>query len=114
MTRGEIYWAQFGIPFGSEAGYRRPVLVVQDDSFNDSGISTIVVLPITTNLNRACDRGNVSINKKESKLPRDSVIMVPQLYAIDRERLLERVSKITKNTMRQVEAGMSQVLGLDK
>jgi len=78
MTRGEIWWAHLGVPFGNEAGFRRPVLVVQDDSFNDTGIGTIVVLPLTTNMNRAGDRGNVVVSAKESKLPRDSVIMTPQ------------------------------------
>jgi len=112
MTRGEIWWAQFGIPFGSEAGYRRPVLIVQDDSFNESRIETIVVLPLTTNMNREDDRGNVVVKRSESKLSADSVIMVPQLYAIDRKRLLERVSKVSQDTMKKVETGISQVLGI--
>ncbi|MDR1747993.1 MAG: type II toxin-antitoxin system PemK/MazF family toxin [Spirochaetaceae bacterium] len=50
MTRGEIWWAQFGIPYGSEIDYTRPVLIVQNDCFNDSKIKTIVILPLTTNL----------------------------------------------------------------
>jgi mRNA interferase MazF len=62
MIRGEIWWAQFGIPSGSEAGYKRPVLIVQDDSFNKSGIKTIVVLPLTTNLRLLDAPGNVLIN----------------------------------------------------
>ena len=45
MTRGEIWWADFGLPFGSEPGFRRPVLIVQDDSFNRS-------LPISHAVNR--------------------------------------------------------------
>ena len=38
MTRGEIWWADLGVPFGSEPGFRRPVPVVQADSFNRSRI----------------------------------------------------------------------------
>ncbi|MCL2273117.1 MAG: type II toxin-antitoxin system PemK/MazF family toxin, partial [Treponema sp.] len=38
MTRGEIWLAEFGIPYGSEIGYSRPVLIVQDDGFNESRI----------------------------------------------------------------------------
>ena len=63
ISRGEIWWAQLGIPFGSEAGYKRPVLIVQDDSFNESGIRTIVVVPLTTNLRLADAPGNVFIKK---------------------------------------------------
>ncbi|WP_371709717.1 type II toxin-antitoxin system PemK/MazF family toxin [Rectinema subterraneum] len=28
MTRGEIWWADFGMPFGSDPGFGRPVLIV--------------------------------------------------------------------------------------
>jgi len=112
MTRGEIWWADFGIPYGSETGYTRPVLIVQDDSFNESKIKTIVVLPITTNLRLADAPGNVFIRKKESKLTKDSVIIVAQLYAIDRERFKEKISKVSKEIMAKVELGIKLVLGL--
>ena len=36
MTRGEIWWIDFGIPFGSEVGFRRPVVVLQNDILNAS------------------------------------------------------------------------------
>jgi mRNA-degrading endonuclease toxin of MazEF toxin-antitoxin module len=58
--------------------------------------------------------GNVLIQKKESKLIDDSVIIVVQLYAIDRERFKKKVSKVTKEIMLQVEIGMKLVLGLNQ
>jgi len=113
MIRGEIWWATFGIPYGSEPGYTRPVLIVQDDSFNESRIKTVVVLPLTTNLRLLEAPGNVLIKKGESKLLNDSVIIVAQLYAIDRNRFKEKISKVTKEIMEQVETGMKLVLGLN-
>ncbi|MDR3337618.1 MAG: type II toxin-antitoxin system PemK/MazF family toxin [Treponema sp.] len=112
MMRGEIWWADFGPPFGSEAGYRRPVLVVQDDMFNESRIRTIVVLPLTTNLRLLDAPGNVLINKRESKLAEDSVIIVAQFYALDRQKFIERISKVKSGTMERVENGMMLVLGI--
>ncbi|GHV23230.1 mRNA interferase [Spirochaetia bacterium] len=112
MIRGEIWWVQFGIPFGSEAGYKRPVLIVQDDSFNESRIRTIVVVPLTTNLRLAEAPGNVFLKKKESKLADDSVIIVTQLYALDRDRFTEKISKLNKDIMEKVENGMMLVLGI--
>ena len=112
MTRGEIWLAEFGIPYGGEPGFTRPVLIVQDDSFNESRIKTIVVLPLTTNLRLADAPGNVLLRKKESKLPDDSVIIAAQLYAIDRGRFKEKMSKVTKVIMEQVEIGMKLVLGM--
>ena len=114
MIRGEIWWAEFGIPYGSETGYSRPVLIVQDDSFNESRIKTIVVLPLTANLRLLDAPGNVLIQKKESKLIDDSVIIVAQLYAIDRERFKKKVSKVTKEIMLQVEIGIKLVLGINQ
>ena len=113
MIRGEIWLGEFGIPYGSETGFSRPVLIVQDDGFNDSKIKTIVVLPLTTNLRLLDAPGNVLVKKKESKLKEDSVIIATQLYAIDRSRLKERCSKITKETMKEVEIGMKLVLGMN-
>ena len=112
MIRGEIWWAEFGIPYGSEAGYTRPVLIVQDDCFNKSNIKTIVVLALTTNLRLADAPGNVFVRKKETKLADDSVIIAAQLYAIDRGRLKEKVSKVSKETMDQVAIGLKLVLGI--
>jgi mRNA interferase MazF len=114
MTRGEIWWAEFGIPYGSEVGYTRPVLIVQNDSYNESRIRTIVVLPITTNLRLSDAPGNVFIRKKESRLKNDSVIIVAQLYAIDRGRFKEKISRISNEIMIQVELGIKLVLGINQ
>jgi mRNA interferase MazF len=114
MTRGEIWWADFGLPFGSEAGFRRPVLVVQDDAFNESKIRTIVVLSLTSNLRLLDAPGNVLVHKKESKLAEDSVIIAAQFYALDRQKFIEKISKIRRETMEEVENGMMLVLGINR
>lgn len=93
MTRGELWWADFGLPFGSEPGFRRPVLIVQDDAFNKSTIHTIIILPLTTNLALAEAPGNVFIEKEETGLTKDSVLVVSQLSAIDKKRLIEFIGK---------------------
>ena len=33
MTRGEIWWVDLGVPFRSEPGFKRPVIIIQDDAF---------------------------------------------------------------------------------
>jgi len=113
VIRGEIWWGEFGVPYGSEIGYSRPVLIVQDDGFNESKIKTVVVIPLTSNLRLLDAPGNVFIKKKESKLKDDSVIIVAQLYAIDKSRLKEKISKTTKETMEKVAIGIKLVLGIN-
>jgi len=112
MTRGEIWWADFGVPFGSEIGFRRPVVIIQDDAFNRSKINTVIIIPLTTNLVLAEAPGNVFIEKEESKLSKDSVLIVSQLSAIDRKRLIEQAGKLEKQIMEETEEGIKLVLGM--
>ncbi|TGL45439.1 type II toxin-antitoxin system PemK/MazF family toxin [Leptospira wolffii] len=53
MIRSEIWWVDLGVPFGSELGFRRPVLIVQDDSFDVGNINTVIAASITSNLDLA-------------------------------------------------------------
>jgi mRNA interferase MazF len=50
IQRGEVWWADLGEPRASELGYRRPVLVVQNDAFNRSRLQTTLVVSLTSNL----------------------------------------------------------------
>lgn len=113
MTRGELWWADFGIPFGSETGFRRPVLIIQDDAYTRSRLNTVVVLPLTTNLLLEAAPGNVFLPNDESSLSKDSVIVVTQLSAIDKKRLIEKIGNITQETMKEVESGIVMVLGIE-
>jgi len=65
MYWGEIWWADIPDPVGSEPGYRRPVLVVQDDTFTQSRISTVIVVIITSNIQLAEAPGNDCYRKEQ-------------------------------------------------
>jgi mRNA interferase MazF len=112
MTRGEIWWVDYGIPFGSEPGYRRPVIIMQNDFFNDSKIKTTLAVPLSTNLLLADVPGNIFINRKDSKLTKDSVILISQTGVIDKERLIEKVSKINNDIMGKIENSIMFILGI--
>ena len=114
MTRGELWWADFGVPFGSEPGYKRPVIIIQNDFFNRSNINTTIVIPLTTNMILADAPGNIILNKNESKLKKDSVITISQIEVIDRQRLTEKISKLDKVTLEKIENNIIFVLGIKK
>ena len=40
MTRGDVYMLDFGIPFGSEPGMKRPAVIIQSDKDNLNGLNT--------------------------------------------------------------------------
>ena len=112
IRRGEIWWASLPEPAGSEPGYRRPVLVVQTNDFNEGGIPTVIVLAVTSNLRLAAAPGNVLCRKRDTGLAKDSVINVSQMYTVNKARLTERVGVIPSTLMREVEVGLRLVLGL--
>ena len=114
MTRGDLWWADFGIPFGSEPGYKRPVIIIQNDFFNKSCINTTIVVPLTTNMILADAPGNIVLPGNESKLKKDSVIVVSKIVVIDRQRLIERISEIDKVILNKMENNIIFVLGIKK
>ena len=112
MTRGEIWWADLPEPRGSEPGYRRPILVIQANSFNQSGIRTVVVAILTANLRLAEAPGNVFLPAKVSGLPRDSIVNVSRLLTLDRSFLTEEVGKLPSRVLAEIDAGLRLVLQL--
>lgn len=99
-------------PVGSMPGYRRPVLIIQADSFNQSSIQTILVAVFTSNLRLTDAPGNVFVSQSATGLDKDSVVNVSQLVAIDRSLLIENIGELTWKKMSQVENGLRMVLSL--
>ena len=112
MKRGEIWWASLAVPEGSEPGYRRPVVIVSSNEFNQSRIQTVVAAVITSNLRLGAAPGNITLGRKRSKLNRDSVINVSQLLTIDKQCLGEKVSRLDAKTVQELDHGLNMVLGL--
>jgi len=112
MYRGEIWWANLPDPVGSEPGYRRPVLVIQDDTFNQSQISTVIVVIITSNIRLAEAPGNVLLPRGVSGFSRDSVVNVSQIFTIDKTFLAERIGSLPDYLQEEIDEGLRTVLYL--
>ena len=112
MKRGEIWWAALPPPSGSGPGFRRPVLVIQSNPFNDSRISTAIIAVITSNLALADAPGNVRAAKAESGLSKHSVVNVSQILTIDKALLTDRVQPLSAELMQRVDNGLRLVLDL--
>lgn len=111
IARGEVWWADLGEPARSEPGYRRPVVVVQGDSFNRSRIATVVCVALTSNLRWADAPGNVVLTAKTTGLPKDSVANVSQIITLDRASLIERVGVLPEAKLELLLFGIDLVLG---
>ncbi len=112
MTRGEIWWVDFGLAYGSTPQGRRPAVIVQNDNFNASRIMTTVVVPLTTNTNLADYKDNVFLSKDITKLSKDSVAITPQVGIIDKSCLVEKASKLPPSIMLVISKALSDLLDL--
>lgn len=113
MKRGGLHWADLGEPRGSAPAKRRPVLVIQADEYNDSRISTIVVVVLTGNTALAAMPGNVFLPAAITGLPKDSVANVTALATVDRRDVDPHpAGQLPDHVLAAVEQGVRRVLAL--
>ncbi|OHD70375.1 MAG: mRNA interferase MazF2 [Spirochaetes bacterium RBG_16_49_21] len=112
VSRGEVWWTDLPAPVKSEPGFKRPVVVVQSDSFNQSKINTVVCAVITSNLHLSEAPGNILLPSRSSGLPKDSVINVSQIITIDKSFLSEKAGELNRKVMNKVDQGLRLVLSL--
>jgi mRNA interferase MazF len=111
IAQGEIWWADLPMPGGSGPGFRRSLVVVQGNALNQSRLSTVLCLPLTSNMTWATAPGNTLLSAKATGLPKDSVANATQLFAIDRSYLSARVGKLAPKRLEQVLVSIDVVLG---
>lgn len=116
IRRGEVWWVDLtDDPRGAEPGFRRPVVVVQDDYFNRSSLSTILVIAVTRTLALARLPGNVLLSRAEAGLKHDCVANVTQLITVDRRFFAvpgHPLGRLSKSTMALIDRGLALVLSL--
>jgi len=110
IAQGDVWWADLAAPTGSAPGFRRPVVVVQNDALNRSRLSTVVCVPLTSNLGWAEAPGCVLLTARASGLPKDSVANATQLVTVDRRILTERVGRLSSAKLGLVLAAIDVVL----
>ena len=110
INKGELWWADLGIPHGSEPGYKRPVLIIQSNNFNKSKIKTVICVVITSNEILAEAPGNVLLSKDDTNLTKDSVANVSQIITIDKDCLIECIGSLNSRIYKKIEAGIKLIL----
>ncbi len=113
MTRrGVVYWADLGPAVGSRPAKRRPVLVIQADTFNESRLATVLVVVISSNTALAAMPGNVFLPAAATGLPRDSVVNVTAVVTLNKSDLDSQVGYVPDSLLHEVDRGLRRVLDL--
>jgi mRNA interferase MazF len=106
IRRGDVFWIGPDDSRGAVPTYSHPHVVVQDDVFNHSRITTVIVCALTSNLHLANEPGNVLLEVGEGNLPKRSVVVVSQVSSVDKARLGERIGSLSDSRVEQILAGL--------
>ena len=95
---------------GHEPGKTRPVLVLQTNMLNDIGHTTVIVVPLTTQLIDNVYPLRFRITKRDD-LRENSELLCDQIRAIDINRLLpEKLALLSRQEMFEVEEQIKLIL----
>jgi len=111
VHQGDIFWVNLPDPEDCSPGERRSGLIIQNDSFNSSKLSTVVCVLITSNLVHAGKVGNTRLRKGEANLIRPSVINGTQIYTVDRSMLGKKIGTLTFARFQEAWADILLVIG---
>lgn len=110
IQQGDVFWLDTGAPSGSSPGYRHPYVVVQNNLFNQSKISTVVLCALTSNLARSAEPGNVRLSKGEANLKKPSVVNVTQIVTVVKQDLTKKIGVISQTQVQKIIEGLKLVL----
>ena len=111
MNVGDIHWVDFPQANGREQQVRRPAIVMQDDGYAGS-LPTTMVIPLSTAKRALRFAGTAWVaGTSESGLRQESVALVFQFRAIDRNRVKERFGTISEDERRVVFDELGKLTG---
>ena len=110
MKRGELWWADLGPHRPQEQTGRRPVIIWQSDALTRV-LRSVLVIPLTTNLDRAHLAGTALIPAEPEGPPQESVALAFQIRAIPKSALVGRIRGLTPGELAEVELATDEALG---
>lgn len=109
MRRGEIRSVDLNPARGSEAGKRRPAVIVSNDAANMTaarlGRGAIAVVPVTSNIARVYPF-QVLLPAAETGLARDSKAQAEQIRSVAVERVGQRMGRVPAATMLRIDEAL--------
>lgn len=110
IKRGEIYWVDLEPVRGSEMKKIRPALVISNNLINEHA-SVIIICPITDSLGKVSPI-HVPFLKGEANLEKDSIVHCGQVRAIDKERIMNFLGRVSESKMIEIEKGLHLAMAL--
>ncbi len=110
IRRGEIWIATLDPTQGSEQAGVRPIIIFQNDTISRY-TTTVISIPLTTNLRRVSLPSSVFIPSGEGGLTQDSVALCHQMRVLDKTRLRNKIGEVNPETLVKLENNVLFTLG---
>lgn len=101
IKQGDVFWVAPDASNKIASDHTHPHVVIQVNAQNE-----VTVCALTSNLKRAKEPGNVLLDEGEADLLKQSVVVVSQVYTVDRSMLGEYIGTLTAERIKQMLAGM--------
>ena len=112
IQRGGIFLVNLNPIKGKEQGKTRPCLIIQNDILNKYSPITIIA-PLTSKIYSKEFSTNVMVSKENSGLDKDSTILLNQIRAIDKSRVIKKLSILPSYVMEKVNSAIKVSLDLN-
>jgi mRNA interferase MazF len=106
INQGDVFWIDLDEPIGSSPGYSHPHVIIQNNVFNRSRMNTVIVCALSSNLKRGGAPGNVLLEPGEANLPKPSVVVVSQVFTVDKGQLGDLIGRLSKARVQQILDGL--------
>jgi mRNA interferase MazF len=111
MKKYDVWLADLDPSFGTEAGKKRPVVIVQTDFLNGRHSSTIIC-PITTQITNNARLTRIQLQRGDANLYDDSDILIDQLRAIDNQRFIRKIGVLPPKYHNLLDENLRDILDL--
>ena len=112
FRRGEIYFADLDPHYGSEQGGKRPVIVVQNNTGNKFS-PTVIVAAVTSKVSKKPNQPTHVLIEQNPAFSRPSVVLLEQIFTIDKERIQRLLGQTTPDEMHQINEALMNSLDLN-
>ena len=113
FRRGEIYFADLDPHYGSEQGGKRPVIIIQNDVGNKFA-PTVIVAAVTSRISKKPNQPTHVLIDENPAFSRPSVVLLEQIFTIDKERINNFMGLTSEWEMKQIEEALLKSLGINK
>lgn len=111
IEKGNIYYASLDPIIGSEQNGNRPVVIVQNNIGNKYS-PTVLIAPITSKVNSKPDLPTHVFIEKNKKITHNSIVLIEQIRAIDKQRLQEFLCKIDPEKIDEINEAIIEAFDI--